>query len=111
MDMDKKDIDLQIGNRLRESRRNLNKDRMEFAESLEVTEDHYRKIEAGRTSLSADKMFLLYKKYGIDPTYLITGRSSVSTGFDLDYFVANSSKEQRDIFIERVLQYVVRIIK
>ena len=111
MDMDKKDVNLQIGNRLRESRLNMNKKKSEFAEALDLSEEHYRKLESGKTRLSADKMFILHEKFDIDPTYLITGVCSTVTGFDLDAFVANSSKEQRDEFLERVLGYVVKLIK
>ena len=58
-----------------------------------------------------DKMFNLNEKYNIDPTYLITGVSSTVAGFDLDSFVANSSKEARNEFIERFIGYVVKLLK
>lgn len=111
MEMTRQDINLQVGRRLREARLNLNIKKAEFAEVLEVSEEHYRKLEAGKTGLSADKMYILHTRYDIDPTYLITGISSAMIGFDLDSFVANSSKEDRDHFIERVLAYVVKLIK
>ena len=31
--------------------------------------------------------------------------------FNLEYYVANSSKEQRDQFFDRVLAYVAKLIK
>lgn len=54
---------------------------------------------------------ILYQKYDIDPTYLITGKCGGSIEFNLDYYVANSNMKQRDHFFERVLAYVVRLIK
>lgn len=111
MEMERKDINLQIGKRLREARINLNRKKPEFAETLDLTEEHYRKLEAGKTRISADKLFILHEKYGIDPTYLITGICSTKADFNLDSFVANSTKEDRDNFFERVLAYVVRLIK
>lgn len=111
MAVDKKMMNVQIGKRLHEARVNLNETKEKFAEVLEVSDEHYRKLEAGKSMLSADKMFLLHEKYGIDPAYLITGKSSKAAGFDLDSFIANSSKEDRDEFIERFLQYVVKLIK
>lgn len=73
--------------------------------------EHYRKFEAGTTGLSVDKILILYQTYGIDPTYLITGVSSNAMEFNLEYYVANSSKEQRDLFFDRVLAYVSKLIK
>lgn len=65
-----------------------------IAEVLGVTVEHYRKFEAGATGLSVDKILILYRTYGIDPTYLITGVSSNAKEFNLEYYVANSSKER-----------------
>ena len=108
---DRKNINIQIGKRLREARTNMNIDKSEFARVLDVTEEHYRKREAGATGLSADKILILYHTYGIDPTYLIAGVSSNIMDFNLEYYVANSSKEQRDQFSDRVLAYVAKLIK
>ena len=89
----------------------MNIDKVEIAEVLGVTVEHYRKFEAGSTGLSVDKILILYRIYGIDPTYLITGVSSNAMEFNLEYYVANSSKEQRDLFFDRVLAYVSKLIK
>ena len=48
--------------------------------------------------------------YGIDPTYLITGISSNIKEFNLEYYVANSTKEQRNQFFDRVLAYVSKAL-
>ena len=111
MELDRTDTNRLIGKRLREARTNMNKSKAEFACLLDVTEEHYRKLEAGTTGLSADKILILYYTYGIDPTYLITGVSSNPKDFNLDYYVANSTKEQRDEFFDRVLAYLSRLIK
>lgn len=111
METDRKSLNVQIGNRLREARKNMNIDKSEIARILDVGEEHYRKLEAGSTGISVDKLLILYQKYGIDPTYLITGKCGGSIEFNLDYYVANSNKEQRDQFFERVLAYVARLIK
>lgn len=111
MEIDRKNLNVQIGNRLRESRKNMNIDKSEIAQLLDVGDEHYRKLEAGSTGISVDKLLLLYETYGIDPTYLITGKCSNSVEFNFEYYIANSSKEQRDQFFERVLAYVTRLIK
>jgi len=111
MDTGRRDTNIQIGKRLRESRINLNLDKSEIAAALDVTVEHYRKLEAGLTGLSVDKVLILYEKYRIDPTYLIAGVSSNMMEFDLDYYVANSSKEQRNEFFDRVLAYVSKLLR
>lgn len=111
MDSGRKDTNIQVGKRLREARINMNIDKSEIAEVLDVTVEHYRKLEAGTTGLSPEKMYALYENYQIDPTYLITGVSSNAMEFNLDYFVANSTKEQRNDFFNRVLAYVSKLLK
>uniref|UniRef100_UPI004056C8E4 hypothetical protein n=1 Tax=Agathobacter sp. TaxID=2021311 RepID=UPI004056C8E4 len=44
-------------------------------------------------------------------TSAIVGVSSNAMEFNLDYYVANSNKEQRDQFFDRVLAYVSKLIK
>lgn len=111
MDTERKDANVQIGKRLREARLNMNLEKSEIADVLGVTVEHYRKLEAGTTGISVDKVLILYQKYGIDPTYLITGESSNIKEFNLDYYVANSSKEQRNEFFDRVLSYLSRLLR
>lgn len=77
----------------------MNIDKSEIAQLLDVGDEHYRKLEAGSTGISVDKLLLLYETYGIDPTYLITGKCSNSKEFNVEYYIANSSKEQRDQFL------------
>ena len=77
LDTGRKDANIQIGKRLREARLNMNLEKSEIADVLGVTVEHYRKLEAGITGISVDKVLTLYHKYGIDPTYLITGESSM----------------------------------
>ena len=78
---------------------------------LGITVEYYRKFEAGSTGLSGDKILILCQTYGIDPTCLIIGVSRNAMEFNLEYYVANSSKEQRDLFFDRVLAYVFKLIK
>ena len=110
MEVRRKDINLLIGKRLREARVKLNWSKAEFAAAFDVTEEHYRKLEAGTCGLSTDKILILYDRYGIDPAYLITGINKEKK-FNLDAFVANSSPEQREEFFDSVLAYFSRLIK
>ncbi len=75
---------------------------------MDVGVEHYRKIENGSYGLQPEKMLLLYEKYKIDPTYLITGEKNNS--FDVGVFLANCSREERDKFIEQILAYMKQLI-
>lgn len=110
MDDYRREANIQVGKRLREARNNLGHTQAEIAVSLGISEEHYRKYESGATGLSADKLLTLYHKYGIDPTYLITG-SCLKNDFDVDYYIANCNKEQKDAFVDRVLAYISRMVK
>lgn len=109
MKKQRKEANIHIGKRLREARRSLGKNQAEFAAAFGVSEEHYRKYESGATGLSADKILILHKKYGIDPTYLITGQNVQA--LDIEYYMVNSSREQRDALVVRVLSYVSDRIK
>ena len=106
----RKEVNIQIGKRLREARNNLGITQAEIADILGVSEEHYRKYESGATGLSADKLRVLCDKCGIVPTYLITG-SCLKNEFDVDYYIANCNKEQKDAFLDRVIEYISRMIK
>lgn len=111
MNSDRKDTNIQVGKRLREARINMNIDKSEIADVLGISVNHYQRIETGITGLSLEKMYVLYEKYQLDPAYLITGVSSKAMDFNLDYFVANSTREQRKEFFNRVLAYMSRLLK
>ena len=75
-----------------------------FAETLDVGVEHYRKIESGVYGLQPEKMLVLYEKYRIEPTYLVTGDTNHKV--DIELFLANCSREERDAFIDRMLAYM-----
>lgn len=109
MDKQKKETNIHIGKRLRDARTNLGMSQADFAAAFGVSEEHYRKYESGATGVSADKLLILYKNYGIDPTYLITGQCM--NDFDIEYYIANCSREQRDELFDRILAYISRMMK
>lgn len=73
MRAEKKEINIQIGKRLQNAREYSGYTQETFAEALDVSVEHYRKLESGAYGLQPEKMLVLYEKYRIDPTYLITG--------------------------------------
>ncbi len=108
MKTEKKEINIYIGKRLQTARENSGYTQETFAEALDVGVEHYRKIENGAYGLQPEKMLLLYERYKIDPTYLITGEKSNS--FDVELFLANCSRDERDRFIERILAYMKQLM-
>ena len=79
-----------------------------FAEALDIGVEHYRKIELGMYGLQRENMLILYKKYKIDPTYLLTGEKNHT--FDVEMFLANCSREERDKFLDRMLIYMRKLM-
>lgn len=108
MRAEKKEINIQIGKRLQNARENSGYTQETFAEALDVSVEHYRKLESGAYGLQPEKMLVLYEKYRIDSTYLITGEKREA--FDLEAFLANCSREERDSFIGQALSYMKKLM-
>lgn len=108
MGREKKEENVELGRRLHDARENLGYTQAQFAELLSVTDEHYRKIESGVSGLTIEKMKILYYKASIDPTYLVVGE--VRQDFDLELFLANCSKEQKNLFLKRVMTYMEKLI-
>lgn len=108
MRTEKKELNIQIGKRLQTARENNGYTQEAFAEALDVGLEHYRKIELGMYGLQRENMLILYEKYKIDPTYLLTGEKNHT--FDVELFLANCSREERDNFIDRMLAYMRKLM-
>ena len=105
---EKKEINIRIGKRLKEARESNGFTQEKLAEVLNVGVEHYRKVESGMYGLQLEKMLLLYEKYKIDPTYLITGNRKKF--FDLEEYLANCSRDERNKLIERILDYMKKML-
>ncbi len=108
MRTERKELNIQIGKRLQTARENNGYTQEAFAEALDVGVEHYRKIELGMYGLQRENMLILYEKYKIDPTYLLTGEKNHT--FDVELFLANCSREERDNFIDRMLAYMRKLM-
>ena len=108
MKAERKELNIQIGKRLQTARENNGYTQETFAEALDVGVEHYRKIELGIYGLQRENMLILYEKYKIDPTYLLTGEKNHT--FDVELFLANCSREERDNFIDRMLAYMRKLM-
>lgn len=108
MSRTKKNDNVEIGMRLRAIRINLGKSQSDLAEILEISDDHYRKVESGSSGLTIEKVKVLYEKLSIDPTYLLVGKRMED--FDLEKYLVNCSKEQRDKLFKHCLAYIEKYI-
>ena len=108
MKAEKKEINIQIGKRLQTAKENSGYTQEVFAETLDVGVEHYRKIESGVYGLQPEKMLILYEKYRIELTYLVTGDTNHKV--DIELFLANCSREERDAFIDRMLAYMRKLM-
>lgn len=109
MDRVKKELNVQIGKRLREIRENLGFTQSKFAEILNVGEEHYRKIELGATGLTVEKVQVLYKVLNIDANYLILGEKPDLK--DLDHMLTNCSRTESIKILHRILKYVTKLLE
>ena len=109
MKKEKKNCNVEIGGRLKMIRENMHLSQAQFAEILDVTEDHYLRIENGISGLTIEKIQLLFDKLHIDSNYLINGEKI--DRFDLDAYLTTCNKEQRDELVTRCLEYIGRFFK
>lgn len=108
MSRQKKDINIEIGGRLKDARENLNYTQSQFAELLGICDEHYRKIENGSVGLTIEKVCILYQEAKIDPNYLILGENR--DNMDIEYSLNNCSKEDRKEMMLRLMKYMIEAI-
>lgn len=101
-------LNLQVGRRLRDFRECNGYTQEQFAETLNISVVHYRKLEGGKYRLQNENTVKLYETYHIDPTYLLTGKSSKV--FDPDLYFANCTGEERVEVFGRMFTYIMNII-
>lgn len=107
MERDKKELNVEIGKRLREVRDNLGYTQSKFAEILGVGEEHYRKIELGSSGLTVEKVWLLHDQLKIDATYLIAGEKKNA---DIDYLLTNCDSVERNKILHRMFEYTEQML-
>lgn len=78
-----------VGKRLRRIRTENGHTVRYIAETLNLEEDSYRRIEYGINSLSADKANILHRKLGYDLNYIIGG---TSMSVEQEYAAASDSR-------------------
>lgn len=107
--MGKKEINIQIGNRLQQVRESGGYSQDKFAEALNITVEHYRKLENGTYGMQSDKFSILYHRFGIDPGYLITGEARQKK--TIDQILVNCGTEERNKVIRQIMEYTLKILE
>ena len=68
--------DINIGERLREIRENMNMTREEFSKKIDITDSFLGQIERGERSLSVKTLKKVVKYTGVSADYLLFGKNS-----------------------------------
>ena len=106
MSRPKRSSNVEIGYRLRTAREKMKMSQAAFAEVLDISDEHYRRLENGSSALTVEKIICLYEKYGIDPSYLVVGKTLGN--FDLDLYLTTCSKQQKEHLMRCCMEYAIR---
>ena len=104
---DKQQLYIDIGNRLKEIRKEKGYTQEKMAEILQVSTTFYGKVERGVNSLSLSKIRCLYEEMEIDITYLITGEKQIKMSFT--ELTKNISKEKQ-YDVQLVVQGILKLL-
>lgn len=98
-----------VGARLKEFRLSLHQTQKEFAEQMNWDVNTYRKIETGFSLLTSDKAQMLYDKFEIDITYILTG-DKLNPDDHLQQLWLTADRTERKQLIVRLLSYVEEML-
>lgn len=91
----------EIGRRLLDERTRLKLTQHQVAESIGVSAQWYGKVERGHCRTSIEMLVALNQNFGIDLTYLLTGKPAPNA--DLDRIVSDCPTDKR-FHIETILR-------
>lgn len=102
------ELNIEVGNRLREIRKDLKFTQEQFAEQLDYAPKHYGQVERGERGITLQKLKLLYDKFDIDLLYLITGDKSHQV--KINQLISDCPKDK--LFdLEQALKYISNLYK
>ena len=84
----KKERAKSIGSRIQAFRKELGISQEVFAESLELSQNQISRIETGESMVTTNFVLKLYDMYGIDPSYLLVGKSARGLDYKMEKFVS-----------------------
>ena len=108
MRLSKGDETLEIGLRLEDVRKNLGYSQRIMADELGVSVQQYQKYITGESTISADRLLMLYRKTPFDVKYVITGeKEDDSKAFT--FVLSTYSGRNRDNFLKGMWMYLQKI--
>lgn len=102
----KKEINVNIGFRLKKYRNEKGLTQEQMAERMEMSLNYYGQIERGECGISLEKILLLYKSFDIEPTYLLTGEKKPDLSFD---GILNECPKKKRYDMERLIKYALNL--
>ena len=99
---------MEIGDRLRERRRQMGMTQEDVAALLGISVTYYGEIERGKRQLSVSRILNIYEKLDLDPTYLLTGEQI--TGKAL-YEVMKDCPKEKEPILEQILGCLALLYK
>lgn len=97
------ELNIEVGNRLREIRKGLKFTQEQFAEQLNYATKHYGQVERGERGITLEKLKLLYEKFDVDLLYLLTGDKSHQV--KINQLISDCPKDK--LFdLEQILKYI-----
>lgn len=102
------ELNIEVGNRLREIRKDLKFTQERFAEHLNIAAKHYGQIERGERGITLQKLKLLHEKFNVDLLYIITGDKSHLV--KINELISDCPKDK--LFdLEQALKYISNLYK
>lgn len=106
--MNREELYVAMGERLRDERKKRGMTQESMAELLEMSLTYYGRIERGLSGLSLEKLVLLNQKLDIDPTYLLTGEKRTAVNFDI---VIEQCPKTKQHDLNQLVQYALKLAK
>ena len=102
----KKEINVNIGLRLKKYRYDKGLTQEQMAEKMEMSLNYYGQIERGESGISLEKILLLYENMNIEPTYLLTGEQKLDISFE---GILKHCPKKKRYDMERLIQYAMNL--
>lgn len=99
------EIQYEIGKRIRESRKNINKTQAEFAEGINISVNFLSEIENGKKGLSHATLYNICKIYHLSADYIFFGQLSESQQMP-SQLIINSANELQPHELDNMITYL-----
>lgn len=102
----KKEININVGIRLKKYRLENGMTQEQMAEKMEMSLNYYGQIERGECGISLEKVLFLYENLNIEPTYLLTGQQKLEVSFE---GILKECPKNKRYDMERLIQYALNL--